>query len=127
MADLFTDVTTMALVKSLDAAGARQRVIANNIANAETPGFTRSEVEFESRLKDALESTERDEIKNKISEIQLEPELDVETPAGANGNNVIIDKEMAEMSKNALKYEAYVQLLNMKGRMLREAIKEGRG
>jgi flagellar basal-body rod protein FlgB len=57
-----------------------------------------------------------------------EPEVRVDnvTPARADGNNVSIDKEMSGMVKNTIEYEALIQLMNLKGSMLRTAITEGR-
>ncbi|HID12005.1 MAG TPA: flagellar basal body rod protein FlgB, partial [Candidatus Latescibacteria bacterium] len=43
------------LAKALDAYTLRQRAIADNIANSETPGFRRREVRFEEELRRALE------------------------------------------------------------------------
>ena len=50
----------------------RHRIIADNIANVETPGFTRSEVAFESRLKQALETTTRDDAFGQVDALQPE-------------------------------------------------------
>lgn len=120
---LFADQTTTTLRKCLDAAGLRQRVIADNIANVETPGFTRSEVAFEDKLRQAMNSFDPT-----ISIENVEPEVlpDNITPARADGNNVSIDKEMAGMVKNTLQYEALIQLMNLRSLMLRTAITEGK-
>jgi flagellar basal-body rod protein FlgB len=123
---LFADVTTTALAKSLDAAGLRHRVIADNIANVETPGFTRSEVSFETELKQAMAGASDDAAIRRINTIQPSAHLDTSSPANPNGNNVSIDKEMAELTKNTLQYESLTRLLNMKAAMIREAITEGK-
>ena len=120
------DVTTSGLAKALDAAGLRHRVIADNIANVETPGFTRSEVSFEDQLKRAFDSTDEDSAIKRIQEAQPEVRADALSPARPDGNNVSIDKEMAELTKNTLRYETLVRLLNLKGLMVREAITEGK-
>ena len=44
------------LHRTMDAATLRQQILANNIANADTPNFKRSSLNFESELKRALES-----------------------------------------------------------------------
>ena len=120
------DVTTSGLAKALDAAGLRHRVIADNIANVETPGFTRSEVSFEDQLKRAFDSTDEDSAIKRIQEAQPEARADALSPARPDGNNVSIDKEMAELTKNTLRYETLVRLLNLKGLMVREVITEGK-
>lgn len=126
MADFFGDLTTVVLRKSLDATGIRHRVIADNIANVETPGFTRSDVNFEAQLQNALASSDPESAMRRVEDMAAEVEQDTISPAGVNGNNVNIDKEMAELTKNNLQYDALVQLLNLKGSMIRLAIKEGK-
>jgi flagellar basal-body rod protein FlgB len=121
---LFADRTSAALAKCLDGVGLRQRVIADNIANVETPGFTRSEVDFEGQLKEALGSSP-DVAMKRIGDVNAKVRADHMSPARSDGNNVSIDKEMAGMTKNTMQYEALIQLMNLKGSMLRSAI-EGR-
>ncbi len=126
MVDYLNDLTSVVLAKSLDAAGARHKVIADNIANVETPGFTRSKVSFDEQLKSALASGDDDSTKDRVSEMEPEVELDEASPRGPNGNNVNIDIEMAELNKNNLQYDSLVQLLNLRGSMIKIAIREGR-
>ncbi|NLK00895.1 MAG: flagellar basal body rod protein FlgB, partial [Clostridia bacterium] len=54
MQNLIGDTTMGLLSRSLDAAFTRQEVIANNIANHNTPGFKKSRVAFEEYLQQAL-------------------------------------------------------------------------
>ncbi len=124
--NLLSDLTTTALTRSLDACGLRHRVISNNIANVETPGFNRCEVSFESRLRQVLDSGSKGSVVKRVQEIQPEAQLDRVSPARPDGNNVSVDREMADLVKNTLKYEAFIQLLNKKGSMVRAAITEGR-
>ena len=51
MSGNFGGIGTELLIKSLDAVWLRQRVISNNIANSETPGYKSKTVEFESLLR----------------------------------------------------------------------------
>ena len=122
---IFGDSTSESLVKGLDVVGLRHRVIADNIANVETPGFTRSDVRFEEKLKQALGSSDED-VSGRIRNVTPDIQQDLTTPARADGNNVSIDKEMSDMVKNTLEYEALVQLVNLKTAMLKSAITEGR-
>ena len=123
---LFSDLTSVTLASALDAAGLRHRVIADNIANVETPGFTRSEVSFEEKLKQAFESSDEDAILARVRQTRPEVRPDTSLPARPDGNNVSIDKEMAELAKNTLRYETLVQLINLKSAMLSAAMAEGR-
>jgi flagellar basal-body rod protein FlgB len=121
-----TDLTSAVIAKSLDASGMRHRIIADNIANVETPGFTRSDVSFESSLQQALENEAGENVLDQIDELQPDVEPDVLSVARPDGNNVSIDKEMTELTKNALRYETLIQLMNLKGAQIRSAINEGR-
>jgi flagellar basal-body rod protein FlgB len=123
---LFTDGTAVVLGKRLDAAGLRQRVIADNIANVETPGFTRSEVAFEDSLREAVRAGNDESLASRAESVEPEVRVDRSSPARPDGNNVSIDKEMADMTKNTLEYEAIVQLMTLRGSMLRSAITGGR-
>lgn len=114
------DLTYLWLEKALDVSLLRHKVIANNIANVSTPGFKRLEVVFEEKLKALLN-------KEPISFSQLkkiEPEI-IEDQSSAwreDLNNVNIDREMVELSKNTLQYNLYIQLLNGKLDRIRKAI-----
>lgn len=120
--NFITDTTSNVMAKCLDGLGARQKVIADNIANVETPGFTRSDVDFESQLKQALECGSESMLENASPEVKA----DNISPSRPDGNNVSIDKEMADMSKNTMQYEALVQLMSLKSSMIRTAINEGK-
>jgi flagellar basal-body rod protein FlgB len=104
----------------------RHRVIADNIANVETPGFRRSDVSFGEQLRRALSSSDPDSAEQRIRELQPEIVQDDSSPVGPDGNNVSIDKEMSELTKNNLQYETLVQLLSLKSGMVKTAITEGK-
>jgi len=123
---LFSDLTMDVLAKSLDIAGLRHRVIADNIANVETPGFTRSDVSFREELKRALASADPEAARRMVKDIEAAVRLDLSSPARSDGNNVCIDKEMAELTKNSVDYETFVRLLNFKIAMLNAAMTEGK-
>lgn len=134
--EIENDRTLQILLKALDAATIRQMVISNNIANVDTPGFKRCEVEFESLLREALKgggisgltSSERHIPINSDQEIP-EPRLIVETDQSfrEDGNNVDIDAEMAKLSENAVIYSVLVHMISTRMEMLRTMINEGRG
>lgn len=106
--DLFK--TTDLLQAGLQAAQLRHDVIANNIANIDTPGFKQSRVEFESYMRKALEGggggfeakRTRPEHLSFDEEAAAGPRvvLDDSTTMRMDGNNVDIDRQMAEMAKN---------------------------
>ena len=112
--------TVDVLQRSMDVSLLRQDVIANNIANSDTPNFKRSEVNFESALKQALESEQRVErsfpaaltnerhipFDRPVDYRNVEPRrvLDYHTTAKNNGNNVDIEQESMELLNNQLLY-----------------------
>jgi flagellar basal-body rod protein FlgB len=131
---LFASPTITALKVSMDAGAIRHKFLANNIANAETPGFKRSDVKFESYLAEALGRATRTNISEqerrlevaKMAELKPSVYLDLESPARQDGNNVTMDKEMAIMSDNAIHYSIYSELIKRMYNGLSMAIR-GRG
>ncbi len=88
----------------------RQKAIANNIANLETPGYRRIDVKFEELLAKLLDSSGAVE----LSEVEPQIHQPKQTPVKSNGNDVNLESEVGEMVKNTLRYKAYIRLLNKK-------------
>lgn len=95
------------LDKAADAAWIRNDVISNNIANVDTPGYKRKDVQFESFLAAQVSGGNLDE---QIAEIDLST-LNSMTYTDSSqysyrldGNNVDINTESAELAKNQLRY-----------------------
>ena len=112
------DGTQLVLEQAMAGASARQQVLANNIANADTPNFHRSDLDFRSQLLAAVQA----DSKEQLNAIQFTPVTDTTSPVQANGNNVNLDGEMATMSQNALDYETLVEVANSRLKMLAPAI-----
>lgn len=112
----------LAMQKVLDGLALRQEVIANNLANVNTPGFKRAVVSFEQELQSALKH------RDVRSLYRVEPQITVQsqTSLRPDGNNVDIDMEMAELAANTLQYNAVARLLSGQFGLLRSAITEGR-
>ena len=117
--------------RALDGAWRRHEVLANNVANAETPGYKRLDLGFRSALAEAtskgptlLTTSPRHISPSRPSqEFRLGQDLSAITP---DGNSVDIDREMGEVSTNALYYSAVSAQLNAYLSLLRKAITEGR-
>ena len=103
--------------KVLDATALRQRVIGQNVANVNTPGYERSEVVFEEQLNQLLE-TERPE-NGALQPTVLKTEG---LTKRSDGNNVDIDIEMGQLTKNGALFETYTQILAAQLGTLRSAI-----
>jgi len=107
------------LQRNMDTASLRRQVIANNIANVETPDFKRSFVNFEAELSRALASEKHDtsigaltherhiSFKRSVDYRDVSPKLvlDYLTTAKNNGNNVHIERELMQATENQMLYE----------------------
>jgi flagellar basal-body rod protein FlgB len=126
--NLLSDVTSQALAAALQGSAARHRVIAQNLANLDTPGFIRSDLNFEEALALALERAQQGPHRafGLLASLPLRPQQDRSSPARADGNNVDVDREMVLLSRNALRYNAVGEALAARIRLLRAAIHEGR-
>jgi len=124
------DATARILTKSLDAAALRHRVIADNLANVETPGFKARDVAFSEHLQAALESAqdEADAASAHAALEAVEPTLVLSTDGAPSmdGNTVDVDVEMTKLTENAGVYTATAQMLRARLEMLRTVINEGR-
>ena len=121
------------LQSGLRAASTRQEVIVNNIANVDTPYFKRSEVSFETLLKQQMSGASNeltgirtDERHFVIGPTNNIPDLkitkDETTSMNNNQNNVDVDQEMALLAENQLRYNAYVTQINHQISMKKAAI-----
>lgn len=107
------------LKRLMSAATLRRDVLANNIASQNLPGYRRREVEFEELLADALTKGARTEDLERISP---EIEIDWDTPARADGNNVSAEEEASLMRENRIRFELYAMLLRGNGALVSQAI-----
>lgn len=96
----------------------RQKTIASNVANLETPGYRRIDVKFEDLLAKALDSS------GAVNLGEIEPQIHrpKQTPVKANGNDVSLEVEIGNVVKNSLRHKAYVKLLNKKYSQINLAI-----
>lgn len=122
--EAFSGRGTVALEKGLEALALRHRVIANNIANANTPGFRKSEVSFAQVLSRYLDRSARpggagEPFRPMVFQV-------MGTTQRLDGNNVDIEVEMANLAENTLLYQAVARQLSSKLSYLRMAISEGR-
>jgi flagellar basal-body rod protein FlgB len=104
------------LTRMLSACEHRARVVSANIANSNTPGYTRRVVRFEELLRDRLVDGQD------TSEILPVTELDMETPARPDGNNVSLEAELNSMRENRLLYETYSSILRSHFNLLTSAL-----
>jgi flagellar basal-body rod protein FlgB len=108
------DVTMAALHAALNGLALRQRVISDNIANINTPGFLAGKVSFEAQLADALSTGSSDAATPVVTRSTEAPRQD--------GNNVNLDAETVDAVKTNLEYQTMVEAMNAKFHLLRTAI-----
>ena len=112
------------LHKMIQAAGVRQKVIASNIANADTPGYKAKDVKFGSVVEKAgriLTTDPKHISKGKGSGISANITVE-ETPSWGDANNVELNVEIAKMTENSLLHNAAVTILSKKIKMFKAAI-----
>jgi flagellar basal-body rod protein FlgB len=112
------------LHRGMDAETVRREVIANNLANAEVPNFKRSEVNFESELKKALDSQKTkpalemarsdplhfsNMVEYDYRDVLPRINLDYLSTVKANGNNVDAEQEVQLLVQNQMKYSLLAQ------------------
>ncbi|MDN5359599.1 MAG: flagellar basal-body rod protein FlgB [Thermotogaceae bacterium] len=112
------------LPAALDAANIRNTIIAQNIANAETPGYKRKEVDFEHYLQQAMGEGDGLELKkteerhfqkysSNIQDVQARVRTVSDTRITNDGNNVDIDQQEALMAANTIRYQTLSRLMSL--------------
>lgn len=113
------------LDKAADASWLRNDAISNNIANVDTPGYKRQDVEFESVLKKALGLSRYVEMDDKVANLKvgdLKPRTYTDYANYSyriDGNNVDIDNENVMLAENQLQYQGLLASINQEFSNLR--------
>lgn len=103
----------------------RQQALAANVANMDTPGYHAKDYSFQEQLTSlTMVTTSANHIAS-VQDTTTAQMFEVGTKERLNGNNVDIEREMTEISKNGIQYLTLLQYLNQKIRTMREAISEG--
>lgn len=137
--------TIEVLGKSIDLRTRNQNLIASNIANVETPGYTPKTLQFEQELQQAVKKTPQrgrgsagrgavthpSHIPLKGADVSIQQVRGsvVETPSktpGRDGNSVEVENEMSKMMQNQVLFSASAQLLAKKFEGLKSALREGK-
>ena len=114
---MFDDVASVTEHFALDALAKRQRVIADNISNIETPGFLAGRVSFEDALAQALNDGDPGEATASVAR-SLEPTRE-------DGNNVNLDHETLSNVDTGLRYQLVLRALDSRYGLLHDVIKGG--
>ena len=101
------------LERYMDLLSARQKLVAANIANADTPGYRTKDLDFQSEFRNAFGGEPR--------------AMDAPGLAARNdGNNVSLDRESRLLAENALRFQLASNLMRSRLRAMKSAIDEGK-
>lgn len=127
------DNTFTGLELGLNYASKRNQTISNNIANVDTPFYKAKDVDFNTFLHEAMtnqqmkaKKTHPKHIPFSEGEYRFQTMTNSRTTFNHNGNNVDMDKEMANLAKNQIYYRSLVDNLNGKFNTLQTVIRGGR-
>jgi flagellar basal-body rod protein FlgB len=108
------DRITDSLERYMDVLSARQKIVASNVANADTPGFKTRDLDFQAEFRSALSGASP-----RSAEVSG-------LPTKNDGNNVNLDREARLLAENAMRFNLAASLIRTQIRMVKEAIQEGR-
>jgi flagellar basal-body rod protein FlgB len=139
MGDTFSNNSMLRILEQgLTGITKRHKALSNNIANVDTPNFKRSDVEFNSVLQRIIRdggasaplytTNSKHMALNGQSGTQYNFPIqrDFSTTYRADGNNVDIEKEVAEMNKNAMMHQTLISFIQSNFSQTLSAIEEGR-
>ncbi len=102
------------LERYMDVLSVRQKVVASNIANADTPGYKTRDVDFQSAFQSALSGGAPS-----VAEVG-------DLPVKNDGNNVSLDREARLLAENAMRFNLAAGLMREQIRLVKDAIQEGK-
>ena len=111
--DLF-DPSIQIMQKAMDLRMVNQQIIASNIANVDTPGYTARRLDFETSLQNAIDQIEQEP----IIEESTDPAISLD------GNNVDMETELAQLGRNKTMYRVTAQLMAAKMQQLTTIIEQ---
>jgi flagellar basal-body rod protein FlgB len=100
------------LERYMDLLTVRQKLVASNIANADTPGYHTRDIDFQFELQNAVTGSPQS---SEVAGLQTKND----------GNNVSLDRESRLLAENALRFNVASNLLKVQLQSIRAAIKEG--
>lgn len=126
------DKTMHALENSLQYSTMKNKAISNNIANVDTPNYKAENVSFKSLLQDESNRLELKSTHSKhlpatnSNHSQHVMATNNSTIYNHNGNNVDVDKEMADLAENQIFYRSLIDRMNGKFQTLQTVIRGGK-
>jgi flagellar basal-body rod protein FlgB len=103
--------------KALNIRAFYHKIIASNIANAETPNYKQKDIDFSKELEKRVVVA---------SDIEVKEKADYDGIPSLDGNTVNIEDQVVKMTENSMLYNALVQVVVKKFSLMRYAINEGK-
>ena len=100
------DTVHLTLERAIQGSALRHEALAGNMANVNTAGYRRQDVDFKSALQAAMPGGA-----SAISAVPIGAQVDAAAPLRADGNSVDVDSESANLAQNALEYQALTKVL----------------
>ena len=118
---LFSQPNYLAAKKMMDATVLRQEAIASNLANIETPGYKRIDVNpsFQAELRQALAGKDSESLAGMKPQLQVDANAVAQNP---DGNTVQLEQELMQMNQNGVAHALESQLVTGTLMRLRMAI-----
>ncbi len=114
------DPTQQLLMGALHGAAARQSALAQNLANANTAGYQRVDVDFHAALRQAA-SQMHDGTTVSPEDLSFTPQADARQMQ-VDGNGVDVDVESANLAQNGLEYQSLVAVMGARMNIIQSAI-----
>jgi flagellar basal-body rod protein FlgB len=122
------DVTLATLAKAQSASSERTRLLAQNIANVNTPGYKRHDIDFQTELSAALDDHQgtSEQRVARVLDTTAREVVESDRFFRVDQGGVDIDREMAEFAKNTLFNNAMGSFIQDRMRMYKQVIRGGR-
>ncbi|MBI1758581.1 MAG: flagellar biosynthesis protein FlgB [Actinobacteria bacterium] len=114
---MLDDLTSTALHVALTGLSDRQRVIAHNVANIQTPNFQAQQLQFEAALGSAVAAGNPAQATSLVTSSRA--------PARTDGNNVNLDEQTLSNVDTGLRFQLMLRAMDDKFSLLRDAIRGG--
>ena len=118
---ILNDTGSLLVSKLMEVAQERQGVIANNLANANTPEYIRLDLDFKTELARILHQKEL----STLPDFHPDTVEDYSQSPQADGNNIIVPKEINAMMENGIMYNLLARAFSTRMGILRAAIDGG--
>ena len=116
---MLIDSTQLALERAMQGAGLRQQALAANIANVNTPGYQRQDVDFHSALASAMRAEDPEAA---LESTSFAMSSDPGAVVRADGSGIDLDAESAKLAANGLEYEQLAAAARARVEILRAAM-----